>query len=227
MAPARILVLFDHSLLVIEERLLDLLYLLQPRVLCQGLLDLVYFLRVQLDTFQALVLLKKSQWNGHFIAPWRAIVIHFVTVPRVTLFDDLSGKVIPIIGLLLQAGACLCFTVDWWVRLELNGLVLLMAACAVRALRLTQAAEASLLLEILVVNYVEVRLRVVVHVLRLRECREAALATICRFNGVNELGNEGRDRVERDLLLVVPRRLLCAIDVGQLLLKSLLLRLLV
>ena len=56
-APARILVLFDHSLLVVKERLLDLLYLLQSRVLCQGLFDLVYFLWVQLNTFQVLVVL--------------------------------------------------------------------------------------------------------------------------------------------------------------------------
>ena len=113
MAPARILVLFDHSLLVVKERLLDLLHLLQSRVLCQGLFDLVYFLWVQLNTFQVLVLLQQSQWNGHFIALWRAIVIHLVARPRVALFDDLSGEVVPIVGLLLQAGACLWFPVDW------------------------------------------------------------------------------------------------------------------
>ena len=51
----------------------------------------------------------------------------------------------------------------------MDRLLVLMGACAVRALRVAQATEASLLLEILIVNYVEVRLRVVVHVLRLCE----------------------------------------------------------
>ena len=66
-------------------------------------------------------------------------------------------------------------------------------------------ASTSLLLEILIVNYIEVSLSVDIHVLRPRKGRESALATAYSISSVDELWNQHSSlaRASQQILLYV------------------------
>ena len=89
---------------------------------------------------------------------------------------------------------------------------LLMGTCAVRVLCLAFITETGPLLEVVVINYIEVRLCVIIHVMGLGECGETALTAISCFDGVSEFGYERRDSVEGDMILI--SLLMIAIDFG-------------
>ena len=91
-----------------------------------------------------------------------------------------------------------------------------MGTCAVRVLLclLALITETGPLLEVVVINYIEVRLCVIIHVVALGECGETALTAISCFDGVSEFGYEGRDSVEGDMILRNHLLMMIAIDFG-------------